>query len=312
MTKVFVSIGECMVELAPQPAGLYAVGFAGDTFNTAFYARRCLSEDWSVAYFTAVGQDDVSDRMLAFMQGAGVATPDVLRLPERTVGLYMISLKGAERSFSYWRSQSAAKCLADDPTRLEQALSSAKVAYFSGITLAILDPAARQRLLAALSKARGRGVTIVFDPNLRPRLWASGQEMCAAIMAAAAVSDIVLPSHADEALHFGDADPSATLQRYGAAGVPTVVVKDGAATILASHEGQVATYTPPPVSDIVDTTAAGDSFNGGYLAARLAGQTPQAAAGLAAALASFVVEHTGAIVSSDNFRAFQSHYRLER
>lgn len=297
LTKVFVSIGECMVELAPQPAGLYAVGFAGDTFNTAFYARRCLSEEWSVAYFTAVGQDDVSDRMLAFMQGAGVATPDVLRLPERTVGLYMISLKGAERSFSYWRSQSAAKCLADDPTRLEQALSLAKVAYFSGITLAILDPAARQRLLAALSKARGRGVTIVFDPNLRPRLWASGQEMCAAIMAAAAVADIVLPSHEDEALHFGDSDPSATLQRYGAAGVPTVVVKDGAATILASHEGQTATYTPPPVSDIVDTTAAGDSFNAGFLAAFLSGESLVASLAAGASVAARVIAARGALVA---------------
>lgn len=297
MTKVFVSIGECMVELAPQPAGLYAVGFAGDTFNTAFYARRCLSEDWSVAYFTAVGQDDVSDRMLAFMHGAGVATPDVLRLPERTVGLYMISLKGAERSFSYWRSQSAAKCLADDPSRLEQALSGAKVAYFSGITLAILDPEARQRLLAALNKARGRGVTIVFDPNLRPRLWASGQEMCAAIMAAAAVADIVLPSHEDEALHFGDADPSATLQRYGAAGVPTVVVKDGAATILATHEGQTASYTPPPVSDIVDTTAAGDSFNAGFLAAFLSGESLVASLGAGASVAARVIAARGALVA---------------
>lgn len=286
-----------MVELAPHPDGRYSVGFAGDTFNTAYYLRKCLPENWTVAYFTAVGDDDVSDQMLAFMNGSGIDTSHIVRVPDRTPGLYMISLKGAERSFSYWRSQSAAKCLADDLGALEKTLSSARIVYFSGITLAILDRFARSRLVSAMQTARRRGVTVAFDPNLRPRLWASTDEMRAAVMEAAAASDIVLPSHDDEAAHFDDADPAATLARYRSAGAGTVVVKDGAARIIAVRDAEFQYCDPPPVKAIVDTTAAGDSFNAGFLAALLSGQSLSTALAAGSAVAAKVVAARGALVA---------------
>ena len=129
MTDQFLAIGECMVELALQPDGAYAMGFAGDTFNTAWYARRSLPEAWRVGYLSAVGRDAVSDRMLAFMTGAGIDTRAVARLPDRTVGLYMIELVKGERSFSYWRGQSAARALAADAARLAAALDGVTLAY---------------------------------------------------------------------------------------------------------------------------------------------------------------------------------------
>ena len=149
LNKTLLCIGECMVEMAPQEGGLFAMGFAGDTFNTAWYARRALPADWAVEYFTAVGRDDVSDRMLGFMAEGGVGTGHVQRRDDRTVGLYMISLRDGERSFSYWRSVSAARTLADDPAALDRALDGQRMAYFSGISIAILEPSARARLLAA-------------------------------------------------------------------------------------------------------------------------------------------------------------------
>ena len=112
MTGSFLALGECMVELAQTGDNLYRRGFAGDTFNTAWYARRLLPADWQVSYGTCLGKDAVSDEMLAFFDAQRINTDSVRRLNDRTVGLYMISLNAGERSFSYWRSQSAARLLA--------------------------------------------------------------------------------------------------------------------------------------------------------------------------------------------------------
>lgn len=297
MTDTFLSIGECMVEMAPQPGGLFALGFAGDTFNTAFYARACLPAGWTVGYLTDVGRDAVSDRMVAFMAAQGIDTAHVGRRDGRTVGLYLIELKGAERSFSYWRDRSAARLLADNPARLDAALAGVRVAYVSGITLAVQEGEGRARLLAALGRARAAGTVVVFDPNLRPRLWPDAATMRDAIMQGAAQADIVLPSFDDEAAHFGDADPAATAARYAAAGAGTVVVKDGAADVLCLSGGTVTRHSPAPVGQVVDTTAAGDSFNAGFLARWLAGATPADAMAAGCAVAAQVIGTRGALVA---------------
>ncbi len=262
----FLSIGECMVELAPAAApDEYRMGFAGDTFNTAWHLRQ-LRPDARIRYFSKVGTDAVSDNMLAMMTAARIDTTHVSRTADRSVGLYLISLSDGERSFSYWRDSSAAKGLAEDPAALAGALADTDIAYFSGITLAILDAPGRSALLAALAAARANGVIIAFDTNLRPRLWTSPEAMRATVMAAAQVADIALPSFDDEAVHFGDADPAATAARYLSAGVRTVVVKNGAGPVTYVDGGTTGTVAPEPVARVVDTTAAGDSFNAGFFA----------------------------------------------
>ena len=296
MTKVLLSIGECMVEMAPRADGAYAMGFAGDTFNTAWYARAVLGDAWQVNYLSAVGDDAVSARMLDFMAGAGIGTAHVAALSGRTVGLYLIQLQGAERSFAYWRSASAARHLADDPARLAVALSGVQVAYLSGITLAILDEAGRKRLGDALAQARKAGTVVVFDPNLRPRLWETAAQMCDVVTMAAGWADVVLPSFDDEARFFGDRTTQETARRYAAGGAGVVVVKDGPNDVLAWQHGSVTTCSPPPVAQIVDTTAAGDSFNAGFLAAWLAGRDLAASAAAGAALAGRVIGARGALV----------------
>ena len=282
-----VCIGECMVELAPAGGGLLRQGFAGDTFNTAWYLKR-LRPGWTVDYVSRVGTDAISGDMLGFMAAAGIGTDHVARVADRTVGLYLISLDKGERSFSYWRGQSAARGLADDPAALTAALAGAGLAVFSGITLAILTPERRAVLLAALREC---GAVVAFDPNMRPRLWADRGEMADWVARAAAVADIVLPSFDEEQALHGDATPEVTLARYAGLGVPLVVVKNGGGRMRATG----ATFDPAPVQP-VDTTAAGDSFNAGFLAAHLDGALRVDALAQGAALAARVIQQLGALV----------------
>ena len=282
--------------MAPADGGLYAMGFAGDTFNTAWYARRLLPQDWTVGYATVAGTDPLSDRMCAFMQAEGLDTTHVQRAQDRTLGLYMIQLAQGERSFSYWRGQSAAKLLADDPAALDAAFAGASVIHFSGITLAILAPDARTRLCDALGRARAAGSHIAFDTNLRPRLWDSAEAMRDGLMAGAAVADTVLPSLDEESLAFATTDAADSIARYQGAGARAVVVKNGGASCLAwdavSGTVEVAPQTVPAV---VDSTAAGDSFAAGYLAARASGALLRQAVEQACGLAAQVVQQRGAL-----------------
>lgn len=296
MTKRFVAIGECMVEMAPTAEGTYSMGFAGDTLNTAWYARRMFPSKWDVSYLTAVGTDAVSDRMVAFMQDSGITTDPIQRRTDKTVGLYMIQLTNGERSFAYWRSDSAARCLAADIAHVDKVLASAHVVYFSGITIAVLPEADRTAFLAAVGRARAKGASVVFDPNLRPRLWPDVATMCAAIMDAAAVCDIALPSYEDEASYFGDKTPDDTAERYRKAGCSLVVVKNGPEEVVCvSGEGR--TVVPvQPVTNVVDTTAAGDSFNAGFLAAYCDGVALEQAVQAGARLAGTVIGARGALV----------------
>lgn len=296
MTSKFLSIGECMVEMTPTPDGTYAMGFAGDTLNTAWYARRTFPANWQISYLTAVGKDQVSSQMLDFLTASGIGTEHVRSLNDRTVGLYMIQLSEGERSFAYWRSNSAARCLAADPAHLESALSSADVVYFSGITLAILQNQDRQRFFSAIVRAKSGGARIAFDTNLRPKLWPDLETMRKVTMEAAALADIILPSFEDEERYFGDSDPTVTAQRYRAAGTPLVIVKNGPEDVLCASSAGIETHAVLPAKAIVDTTAAGDSFNSGFFASHFQGGSLADSVLAGSQLASAVIGNRGALI----------------
>ncbi|WP_163273015.1 sugar kinase [Chelativorans alearense] len=289
------SVGECMLELSGGSGGNWRMGHAGDTFNTLWAMRALTPETIAADYVSAFGDDPFSADQRNFFADHGIGTAASPVIPGKRPGLYAITLDGAERSFTYWRADSAARCLADDPLALEKSLEKRALVYFSGITLAILEEPARKTLIAALETARKDGSRIAFDPNYRPRLWASPEAARAAIDAALAVCDIALPTFPDEAELYGDKDPQATARRLAEAGVGEAAIKNGAEPTLLSAGGGAVLIPAVAVADPVDTTGAGDSFNGAYLAARVAGLAPETAARRAHKVAAAVIQVHGAL-----------------
>lgn len=294
------SIGECMLELSGQSGPNWRMGFAGDTFNT-LWALHALSTERPATYVSAFGDDPFSQGQIAFFAENGIRIGSSPVIAGARPGLYAITLTGAERSFTYWRGDAAARQLASDPAALSKNLENQALVYFSGITLAILDDAPRAALLAAVAGARAAGSTVAFDPNYRPRLWRRREDAQAAIAEALAVTDIALPTFPDEQMLFGDATPQATAARLGQV-VREVVVKNGEAPALIADNGTLHDVPAIHVAAPVDTTGAGDSFNGAYLAARLVGHAPADAVLRAHRVAAAVVQVSGALAPFEVLR----------
>jgi 2-dehydro-3-deoxygluconokinase len=291
-----LSIGECMAEFSPdEQLGKFNLGFAGDTFNTAWYIANNHA-DVNSAYFSKVGDDELSDQMLKFMSDNQVDTRYITTVAGSTIGLYLISLVNGERTFSYWRNKSAATFLGQNVDDVGNAMKKQDMIYFSGITLAILDQNSRENLFSCLKSARRAGKKIAFDPNLRPKLWNDKKEMCDVIMAGANLSDIILPSFEDEATWFLDADPMSTLARYQNVGAETVVVKNAGDPVSFWSQHGTGTYLVESVEKIIDSTAAGDSFNAEILVGLLREIPLADAINNAANLAKKVLMGQGALV----------------
>ena len=293
MAKV-ACIGECMIELRQAPGGLYSRGFGGDTLNTAVYLARL---DIATDYITALGDDSLSDEMIAGWQAEGVNTTRVARVPGKLPGLYMIETDAkGERRFFHWRDSAAARALMDLPETggILNALAAYHAVYFSAITLSIYSEEGRARLFGALQRARQERTRIVFDTNFRARGWPDLDVARRVFAQAFEVADIALASTEDLLpLHPGESSEALLARIPG----PEAVLKLGEPKCIVRAEGATQEVAAEPLTNpAVDTTAAGDSFAAAYLAARLNGADPVEAARAGHRLAGVVVCYPGAII----------------
>ncbi len=302
------AIGEVMVELSPftnnttDQREVMALSYAGDTYNTSVYmARLGLQTD----YVTLLGDDPYSKQILQRMSDEKIGTDMINQLPGRSPGLYIIrNTPDGEREFFYWRKEAPARELfstTEQAEHLVAQLKSCDCVYLSGITLAIIGEASRSVLLTALQQLRASGVKIAFDSNFRPRLWRDKSEAQQAMLAILQLTDIALLTLDDELLLWGDDSVQGCVDRYKTTAVNELILKRGASDTIIIQDGQEVRVPVPPVKDIIDTTGAGDTFNAGYLAARLNGASAADAAKQGTRCAGIIIRYRGGVIDKAVF-----------
>ncbi|WP_313803121.1 sugar kinase [Sphingobium sp.] len=299
-TGIITVIGEAMLELSRgagegHSGGGWNLRYGGDVINTAIHLAR--SGD-AVRFASAIGADPMSAGLRAACEEEGVDTSLLLADEGRLPGLYAIETDAdGERSFHYWRGEAAARRMFDLPGSAAMVAQAARsdLLYFSLITLAILPEEAREKLFALCGTVRANGGRVAFDGNYRARLWPDAVTARHWRDRAIALSDMGLPTLADE-VEMGEADDAGdAAKRWGAAEGREIVVKLGAEGCLVNGE----IVAPPARLTVVDSSGAGDAFNGGYLHARLAGQSPREAALAGHRLAGWNIGRRGAIPGRD-------------
>ena len=203
-----ICIGEATIELARGGDGRFTLGCSGDTFNTAIYLARAGQ---SVAFASALGDDAYSERIAALASAEGVDTDLILRAAGRLPGLALVEADGkGGRRIDSWCDAAPAHELFELPTwsRIAEALTAARLVYFSGITLSLYSNIGIGRFLAAVEIARSQGAKIAFDGNFRPRGWKGDLSRARTVFAEALKRvDIALPAYDDEAVLWGDPSP---------------------------------------------------------------------------------------------------------
>ena len=294
------AIGECMIERRSDMGPATAPVFSGDTLNTLTYMARLLARDRAeLFYLTALGEDADSAAMLAAWEAEGINTACVRRFRDKLPGSYtIVTGAGGERCFSYARSRSAARDLFRDDyaETLPGRLRGFKLLYVSGISMAILAPDSREKLLNLLQTLRRAGVIIVYDPNYRAVLWTSVEEAREWTARIYRVTDVALPGFEDETALFNDATPAQACARLLGLGITEVIMKNGSLPCTVAVATDVASFPVTVQRQVVDTTAAGDSFNAGYIVARLCDYDLASSVRAGQSLAARVIQHPGAIM----------------
>ncbi|MGI9278672.1 MAG: sugar kinase [Endozoicomonas sp.] len=298
MIQTIACIGECMEEQHATASFNDAFRCGGDVYNTAVYMKRSLNNGRKISFITALGHDPLSSTLLDEWKDEGVDCELVGYVKGKQPGQYRIHLSpDGERSFSYNREDSAARYMFTaglEARQLAELQQGYDLYYLSGITLAILNHHSRRFLLDILQQAKSRGARIAFDSNYRASLWSSGAEARQCISEVLALTDIALLSLDDELELFGDRSLSEVLKRLEQ--IPEIVIKQGGSGCFvktASIEKQLPAIN---AENVLDTTAAGDAFNGAYLAARINNEPIEDAIHCAQQMASIVVSYPGAIV----------------
>jgi 2-dehydro-3-deoxygluconokinase len=293
MSKIAI-IGECMVELSPASDGHFKMGYGGDTLNTAVYLSRCGGNG---DYFTVLGDDAYSQSMLEQWKSEGVGVDKVKIAEGRMPGLYIIDNdEHGERYFNYWRDSAAAKTLITDYPAVFDELADYDIIFLSGITLSLYSEQDVRALFDFLKTYRENGGQVIFDNNYRPRNWGSVERALPVFNEMMSLTDVALLSFDDEKVMYGEHSAEQCIARWSESGAIEVVLKNGHHGCNHYKEGQTQLIPLPHVLKPIDTTAAGDSFNGGYLAARLAGKPANECIHAGQTCASVVIMHKGAII----------------
>ena len=298
-----LTIGECMLELRKASDGGVTSAFAGDTYNSAVYAKR-FSPDIKVGFLTALGLDPFSADMLKTWQQEQIDTSLVATSQTRNLGIYSVSTdEQGERSFAYWRKESAATDFMQLIEETHVVGANYDCIYFSGITLAILSDKDKHKLMDLIERCAHEGAKIAFDPNYRPAMWQNPSHARSWFETAYSLTDIAFPGLDDHNALYGHEQKQDIHDFLNGFDISLQIIKCQDKGVFAfSHRDLVhhEPFKPAPVQ--VDSTAAGDSFSGTFLSSMLSGKNIKNAVLDACEIASLVVQHPGAVIDKQTYK----------
>lgn len=293
-----LTVGEAMaLFIAEHPGPLSQVSqfrraTAGAELNVAIGLARL---GLRVGYLTRLGTDSLGEHVLHTLRIEGVDERYVTRDDAHGTGFMLKSREtdGRDPQVEYHRQHSAARQMgpADRPTATGRL---ARHLHLTGIPPA-LSPSLRQLVFDLAGAARAQGMSISFDPNLRPRLWASPDDMLDTLNQLASLSDWVLPGLAEGQLLSGREQPQDVAEFFLAQGAQRVIVKLGEAGAWYAEAAGGASGPVPgcPVPAVLDSVGAGDGFAVGVISALLESASTAAAVARGNAIGARVVQFPG-------------------
>nr|WP_319391127.1 sugar kinase [uncultured Cohaesibacter sp.] len=292
-------LGEPMLEFNQQPDGNYMPGHGGDTSNCAIAAAR---QGASVGYVTNLGADAFGNSFMKLWSEEGIDTSCVKQVDDAHTGIYFVTHDEDGHHFSYFRAGSASSRMQLEDLPLD-AIRKGKILHVSGISQAISASAA-DTVFSAIETAQSAGLQVSYDTNLRLKLWPL-ERARAIIHAGMSQCDIALPGLDDARQLTGLEEPDAIVDFYLNLGASIVALTLGAEGTLVATPQERRQIKGRSVK-AVDATAAGDTFDGAFLARLVAGDSPFDAARYANAAAALSTQNYGAVEAMPRKQAVEA------
>ena len=270
-TKNSIFAGECMIEVSGSTDNLdknqtkMNLNFGGDTFNAAVYFSRLTKNKINTFYYTGLGQDHLSEMMIKRFKYENLKTDLIQIVEDKQPGLYSIQtdIKG-NRSFSYWRNDSAAKKMIEkcDLNKMVKLINNSELFYYTGISLGILKQKDQNKLIDLSRKSK----ITAFDFNYRNSFHGNKVKSQSLFKKSNLGSNINFISFDDIIEIFGKSDPIQFINTFKTK--DNIIILKHFEKIFYSEFNKIGSINIPIIKAI-DTTAAGDSFNGSFLAYHL-------------------------------------------
>jgi 2-dehydro-3-deoxygluconokinase len=265
-----VSIGETMVLFTPETTGQmrYAKQFssriAGAETNTLIGLAKLGHQ---TGWISRVGKDEFGCAILSFVRGEGIDVSRVKQSAETSTGIFFKEIVNEKNvRIHYYRKHSAASLLAPQDID-EDYIAQSKYLYITGITPA-LSKSCRDMIFYAMDVAKKNGVQIVFDPNVRRKLWDDALAR-KTLLKIAEQSDIILPGISEGEFLFNVNDQKEIAQLFHQLGAKVVVVKLGEKGAFYSTDHESGHIQAVRIEQVVDPVGAGDGFAAGLLSGLL-------------------------------------------
>lgn len=269
MKKGVILVGEPMGLFIAQKEGPlesvtdYSVAVAGAEFNMAVGLARL---EHHVTYVTKLGEDPFGKLIVNVMGENHIGTDFVQFTRDHSTGFMLKSrVNTGDPEIFYFRRNSAASTLSpEDVEHID--FSNYNYIHLTGI-LPALNPTTRATTFHLIKLARKNGLSITFDPNLRPQLWEDKEAMVRVINELASKADIVLPGEGEGEILCGSRDPEAISDFYLNLGVKAVITKTGSRGAFLATNTERSPVGGFTVEKVVDTVGAGDGFATGVVSA---------------------------------------------